>query len=83
MSAEHCGHMQDTPYCAYCGELLDTSKVSIQGLKRHIDITVAASEKAVANYPLDSQLFKTRSAALAKWKGWQSALMELMDDAPE
>jgi hypothetical protein len=81
MSVEHCGKPQETPYCAYCGELLDATKVSIQGLKRHIDITVAASEKAVAEYPPDSHLLKSRTTALAKWQGWQTALKELMDDA--
>ena len=79
MSAEHCGHMQDTPYCAYCGRKLWDNTLGLQGLLRHVEgytRSVAASMEDLPHGPE----YDKKGKLLSKWESWHEALKKVVDD---
>lgn len=87
MSAEHCGHMQDTPYCAYCGRKLWDNTSGLIGLKLHVDkylITLKRRHEKLLKRNPEHKWVKDTEKAIKKWTSWQEALNKaMMDDAPE
>jgi len=79
MSAEHCGHMQDTPYCAYCGRKLWDNTLGLGGLLRHVEGYTKSLAASLEELP-SGDLSDKKEKLLAKWESWQEALKKVVDD---
>ena len=78
--SECCGKPCDTPFCPMCGKRLSEYFLGIQGLKRHVDGYVKSLAASLEELP-SGEWSDKKEKRLDKWKGWQSAVKELMDDA--
>jgi hypothetical protein len=65
-----------------CGARLSGNFNGIYGLVYHIDNRIKSLKKTAVDYP-DGSVHDRAVRALEKWVPWQTALKELMDDAPK